>query len=176
MHQNPTWNSETETNLGSNPAKELMPVCRESLNFCREREENHLLKLMKTTGTSRVRKAKAGLHSPYLTNEAGLQFLSPDDIMTGTDLCITKMCSVSSQNNLESTLNFAPDDWKKIEMYGKCMGLAVPQTWRLVLRHALSLWYGEHLLGADIEWEGRRCWMGSNESTSPLQNLRPALL
>jgi len=33
LHQNPTWNSETETNLGSNPAKDLMPVCGESLSF-----------------------------------------------------------------------------------------------------------------------------------------------
>lgn len=64
---------------------------------------------MKTVTTRRVRKVKAGLHSPYLTNEAGLQFLSSDDIMTGTDLCITKTCSVSSQkNNPESTLDLTP--------------------------------------------------------------------
>lgn len=126
-------------------------VClRGKPKFLQGKGGKHLLKLMKTVGTSRVREAKAGLHSPYLTNEAGLQFLSPDDIMTGTDLCVIKTCSISSQNNPESTLDFAPDDWKKTEMYGECMGLAVLQTWRLVLRHALSLWYGEHLLGADI--------------------------
>lgn len=135
------------------------------------------MKLMKTVTTRRVRKVKAGLHSPYLTNEAGLQFLSSDDIMTGTDLCITKTCSVSSQkNNPESTLDLTPEDWKKTETYGEFTGLAILQSWSLVLRYTPSLWYGEHLLSADKEWEGKRCWIGSNKSTSPLQNLRPALL
>lgn len=95
--------------------------------FLQGKGGKHLLKLMKTVGTSRVREAKAGLHSPYLTNEAGLQFLSPDDIMTGTDLCVIKTCSISSQNNPESTLDFAPDDWKKL----KCMESAwVWQSYR----------------------------------------------
>ena len=67
---------------------------------------------------------KAGLHSPYLTNEAGvLEVCISADVclqitVACTNVCITTRWGVSSQNNPESALDIVPKERKKLKSTG----------------------------------------------------------